>query len=148
MAELDLRRRMFRRLTLIGPVGDPFLERVGIDVRLFGLFAHRILGPDPGLDLHDHPWEFVTVVVRGGYNELFASARTPERARHRRWARWTVHRFRQTDAHRITTVEPGTLTLVFRGPKNRRWGFYPPAGFVDYEAYDYEARRPVMEVRA
>lgn len=56
---------------------------------------------------------------------------------------------RQTDIHRITDVRPGTVTILLRGRKTRRWGFYQPgAGWVDYEAYDYAARRPVSEVRS
>lgn len=47
-----------------------------------------------------------------------------------------------TVAHTIVDVDPGTVTLVIRGPKVRRWGFYPPGGWVDWERYDYAARRP------
>jgi len=46
-------------------------------------------------------------------------------------------------AHRITAAEPGTTTLVLRLRKVRRWGFYLPHGWVDWQAYDYDARRPV-----
>ena len=45
-------------------------------------------------------------------------------------------------AHRITAVEPRTLTLVVRWRKRRTWGFYTPTGWVRWTEYDYEGRRP------
>lgn len=35
----------------------------------FGLFVHRFDGPDSRPVLHDHPWSFVSLLVRGGYVE-------------------------------------------------------------------------------
>lgn len=66
----------------------------------------------------------------------------------RTWHRGSVHRIRMTDAHRIISCEPGTRTLVLRGRKTRRWGFYLPAGWLDQTRYDYDARRPCSEVRS
>lgn len=141
---------LWRRLDLIGPDGEPFLRRRGLDgqrLRLGGVLLHRIDAPDPGLDLHDHPWAFLSVVLRGGYIEEWAETRhacqrwaTPQV---RRWRRWSIHRMPLTVAHRITAVEPGTVTLVVRGRHRRRWGFYLPGGWIDWEEYPYDERRPV-----
>lgn len=161
----DRRRlRLWRRLTLLGPNGDPFLVRIGIDgFRRAGVFIHRLPGPDPGLDLHDHPWPFATLVLRGAYRELVAEARTPGYETARWWRRGSFHRMPLTTVHRIVYVEPGTLTLVIRGRKSRRWGFLQPTApiarnhnetrmatyrWVDYETYDYATRRPVRAVES
>ena len=168
MAEHDdqeNRRGILRRLTLVGPDGT-FLDRRGIDLRLFGIYLHRIVDEDPGRDLHDHPWPFVTLILSGGYTEERADARlaplyaavaeqsdglapgvTSARGHERSWRRWSIHRIRMTDAHRITSAQPNTWTLVFRGRKSRRWGFYLPTGYVDQERYDYAARRPGKAIR-
>lgn len=150
--------------------GVTFLRRRGIEhPRLGGLLVHWIDGPDPGLDLHDHPWSFVTLVLRGGYTEEANPIRTAARAAEvaettdrirtalgipdvfpfsmtrgtvRSWPRWSIHRMGLDVAHRITDVEPGTVTLVLRRPRRRRWGFYMRHGWVDWEDYDYETRRP------
>lgn len=146
---------MARRLTL-RHAGKVFLDRWGIECWWFGVFVHHIAGPDPGLDLHDHPWPFVSVILSGGYTEEVASAREapmmakiaerwPETCHHgfvRSWRAGSVHRMPLTDAHRITAVQRGTWTLVFRGRKARSWGFYQPDGFVHWQAYDYATRRP------
>lgn len=153
---MNVRRGPWRRLTLIHH-DRPFLVRRGIDVGLFGIYLHDIAAPDPGLDMHDHPWAFVTLILRGGYFELAADARRPELPTFRRWGRWSMHRMRQTDAHRITRAEPGTVTLVLRGRKTRSWGYYVPDPpepgravafrWIGQTQYDYAVRRPAPEVR-
>lgn len=160
--DVDERRGIWRSLNLIGPTGRAFLRRRGIDLGAFGVYRHNIDEPDPGLDLHDHPWPFVTIILRGGYSEEVADAReavhlariadrwpgsaTPGVRRH--WRRWSVHRIRMTEAHRITAVADGTVTLVLRGRKSRSWGFYTPDGYVDHRRYDYATRRPVTVERS
>lgn len=160
---LNQRRGAWRHLTLLDRHDRPFLVRRGIDVRLFGVYVHEITGPDPGLDMHDHPWAFASWVIRGGYSEVRAEARNPGLPQIVTRRRWSVRRMRQTDIHRIIDVKPRTVTLVVRGRKTRPWGFYVTKAlgggtglsfaeyshaWVDYRDYDYEARRPVSEVRA
>lgn len=156
----DGRLHVWRRLDLIHD-GRTFLRRRGVDLRLGGVLVHRIDAPDPGLDLHDHPWPFVSIVLRGGYTEEFAETRhasrqadlaeANDRPEHgyrcsrgvsRRWGRWSIHRMPLDIAHRITDADKGTVTLVIRGRKRRRWGFYLPHGWTDWANYDYETRRP------
>lgn len=156
----DRRRGLWRRLDLVGPRGR-FLRRRGIDLRLFGIYVHRIDQPDPGLDLHDHPWPFVSIILAGGYTEEVADAReapalariaeafplTSTRGVVRTWRRGSIHRIRMTEAHRIVSTLPWTTTLVLRGRKSRQWGFYLSDGYVDQRHYDYETRRPATEIR-
>lgn len=161
------RRGPWRRLDLIHG-GRPFLRRIGFDGwRQAGLFIHRLDLPDPGRDLHDHPWAFVSLVLRGGYSEVWCSdvrtvpaweqALAGERSMNdvpsstwgtRRWRRWSIHAMPLGVAHRIVDVEPGTVTLVLRGRKARVWGFYQPDGWVPQDRYDYRTRRPVSEAVA
>lgn len=113
------------------------------------------------MDLHDHPWPFVTVILRGGYTEQWASTgsavnlakfaeRWPETCTagiERRWRWLSVHRMPLDVAHRITSARSGTWTLVVRGPTRRVWGFYPPTGRVEWTGYDYETRRPSKAIQ-
>lgn len=140
--------RIRRRLTLSHD-GRPFLERWGLcHERIGGFYLHHVAGPDPGLDLHDHPWAFVSIVLSGAYTEaranVFADVHDPPVVSRRRTlsVRFTGLR----TAHRITSAEPGTWTLVLRGPTRRKWGFYPPDGRVAWDEYDYETRRPSSAV--
>lgn len=143
----------WRHLDLVHD-GATFLRRRGIEHSRFGgVLLHRLDGPDPGLDLHDHPWSFTTLVLRGGYSERYVpnaeAGRQADRplvtrvAPLRHWRRWSRHDMPLATAHRIVAVEPGTVTLVWRRPKVRRWGFFLPTGWIDCEAYPYDERRPV-----
>ena len=133
----------WRHLDLIH-AGRTFLRRRGVEhSRLGGILLHRIDGPDPGLDLHDHPWPFLSIVLRGGYTEeALYEPGDSHRGTRRTWRRWSAHRMPLNVAHSIVDVQPGTVTLVLRGRKVRRWGFYLPTGWVDWAEYDYDARRP------
>lgn len=74
--ERSVRRKLWRRLTLRRADGEIYLDRWGIaHERVGGLFLHRMAAPDPGIDLHDHPWWFVAVALWGGYTEQRANIR-------------------------------------------------------------------------
>lgn len=155
----ESRRGPLRRLTLRTADGTPFLERWALDLGVCGVYVHHLVGPDPGLDLHDHPWPFAAVVLSGAYVDEAAEARTASnraaysddghpRGDRRLWRRGSVHVVGLDEAHRITSCTPGCWTLVLRGRARRPWGFYTPDGWVDSDAYDYEGRRPGSVQRA
>lgn len=131
--------------TVVDPDGDPFLKRLRIvQTPWFGVYLHFILAKDPDQPLHDHPWNFRSFILRGGYTELWRPAETSEINTWRRiWKRWTTHDMRATDAHRITHVEPGTITLVTVSKKHRQWGFHTKThGWMPWDQYlvDIEGR--------
>ena len=89
----------------------------------FALYLHRMDGPDSRPTLHDHPWNFVSLILRGGYVERRldpATMRVTERHR----VRW-VNRVRTHDAHAITALlRVPTWTLLLVGPRRRTWGYW------------------------
>ncbi|MDZ7732224.1 MAG: hypothetical protein U5R31_03150 [Acidimicrobiia bacterium] len=145
---------MIRRLHLTHPDGTTYLRRWGLELPrgLAGIYLHRIDSPDPGNDLHDHPWPFVSIVLRGSYTEVVADARTlwhrhvPSNSWVRHHVAPTVRALGLTRAHRIVGAEPGTWTLVLRGRRSREWGFYTPRGWVPWWRHD-TADRPLREDR-
>lgn len=105
---------------------DLYLRRLYILRAWCGAMLHWIHRPDSDRWLHDHPWCFFSIVLRGGYVE-----ETPRGVRRVRWFNCN----RSTDLHRILSVEPGTITLVFTGPKVRSWGFQTDLGWVGWREY-------------
>lgn len=155
----DARRGWWRTLDLKSN-GKTFLRRRGLSFgggNRWGINIHFIDGPDPGLDMHDHPWAFFTIILRGGYMEEAAKTTVLDAAyAHnmgvtptlRYWKRWSVHKMPLHVAHRIFHADPGTVTLMVHGPKRRNpWGFYLPDRWVSQFEYDYETRRPCTEER-
>lgn len=102
----------------------------------FALYLHRFDGPDPRPTLHDHPWNFVAVVLRGGYIErrLDPKSMTVDEAhvvRH-------VNVKRTHDAHSIMRLlRQPTWTLLFVGRRVRTWGYLePPVQFDPHPLFD------------
>jgi len=140
-------RWAFMRRRKIGLEGDVYLDRLYIlTTPWFGIMFHRIFRPDNQRDLHDHPWSFLSLVLRGSYVEDVpcANSRCCSPAEigcaaptHQRRVRWLNFK-RAEDRHSIRSVSRRPIwTLVFTGPKRRTWGFWVDGGtrFVKWTDY-------------
>jgi len=95
-------------------------QRLGIAIRV-----HHILRSDEGRDPHDHPWPFMTVILRGGYWEH----RFDENGAYV-WCDWHGAGsvlFRRAADYHMLELKPGETawTLFITGPKVQKWGFKP-----------------------
>lgn len=91
------------------------------------LYLHRLSGPDPRPTLHDHPWNFLSVVFRGGYTERRLNPVTlgVDEGHQVRW----FNRVRANDAHSIRELHrTPTWTLLFVGHRRRTWGYWEDLG--------------------
>lgn len=102
---------------------ENYLERLRIiQTPWFAIYLHRLGTPDSRPVLHDHPWSFVSFILRGGYIEKRLNKHTMQaELRYRRW----VNIMRRDDAHYIVELdrEP-TWTLLFVGKRRRTWGYW------------------------
>lgn len=111
--------------------GKIYLERWGIECRWGGIFFHRMAAPDPGLWLHDHPFWFVSFVVKTGYSEYRALARDPENWEVTHRNRFSLRSMRLDEIHRIVALQGKTSwSIIIHGPKKRPWGFFTDEGWV------------------
>lgn len=104
----------------------------------FAVNIHRIYLPDRGRDPHDHPFWFVTIPLRGWYNEtvwkMIGGTRSPYTQRiHRRFRPMVLRLGR---AHQIDAVSKDLVTLFIHGPRKPSWGFWTRHGHVDWKDYD------------
>jgi hypothetical protein len=120
--------QLFER-EVIGSGDPPLLIRYKlIKCPWFGICVHKLCRSDYERALHDHPWAFMSFVLRGGYCEVHDQTydNTETRLFHRpvailfRPARWR---------HRVIILHRPAWTLVFMGPRVRRWGFWLPTGW-------------------
>lgn len=89
----------------------------------FGIYLHRINLPDGDRDLHNHPWAFRALILRGGYYEEFQPEMWKQpRLRYHGFSEFNkmpMHAF-----HRIQSLtRTPTWTLVFVGKRKQNWGF-------------------------
>ena len=120
--------KLFDRFTIFDRKGNnsPYLTRYRIiDTPWFGVFVHQMHRPDASPILHDHPWAFVSFVLRGGYIERYKdmSDLTDAQVHVRRINHFNLKRLR--DAHYISMLDrTPTWTLVFVGATERVWGYW------------------------
>lgn len=106
----------------------------------FGIYVHRFDGPDPRPTLHDHPWNFRSLVLLGGYVEAtaYSDVRQPPVNPPFGWpsqtlrehSEWTTYKARSLnrksarDLHTIVhLLRVPTWTLMFVGRRERVWGY-------------------------
>jgi len=95
--------------------------------KYFGIFIHRISGFDDACE-HDHPWDFYSFMLRGGYVEYYnGKSRIINPGR-------LV--FRPAEfKHRLEIHQPSwTLVLVFK--TKREWGYWDSNGFIPVDKYE------------
>ena len=71
---LKLLERIGRKRIVMDRINnEPYLERYYLFLKdrkyfPFNVFLHRFLKSDPD-DVHDHPWPYATLILKGGYYE-------------------------------------------------------------------------------
>jgi hypothetical protein len=97
--------------------------------------VHEILRSDADRHPHDHPWPYLTVILRGGYWESRYNAEGF--LLHKRWHGPGSIMFRPANSwHRLDVPEDATATTLFiTGKKCQTWGFRTEAGKVPYYEY-------------
>lgn len=99
-----------------------------------GIRFHHILGSDPGPWLHDHPWDFVSVLIQGGYTEI------TEQGQVRYDAPCVIQRKAETP-HRLIVDHP-VWTYVVTGRLRRTWGFHAAGGWVRHDQAGAQPVKP------
>lgn len=124
---------------VIGGDDNPYLLRWFLIPRnhYLNIYLHKFLRSDDDRALHDHPWWFASLILRGSYIEVlpdagFSIRKAPSIAF--RPAAW-VHRVKLFRNATGAREERPVWTLIITGPKRRHWGFWCPKGFVPWEKF-------------
>jgi hypothetical protein len=148
LADLIIRLAMrtpYRKGHLFHADGSVYMTRWSLfETSWLSARVHYIATPDHDRHLHDHPWTFLSIVLRGGYVECrpvdlepcFSALMPNEEEFTTAERRAGSIAIRQaTDRHRIAIVRPDTWTLFVYGPKRQWWGFFTPGGKVHSRDY-------------
>lgn len=120
-----------------------WLAKLKIDPKKCGrIYLHHILRSDYDRALHDHPWSFVSVMLKGGYWEHRPSGADRDgniKSRRTWYQAPAILRRPAPSIHRLELPEGKTCwTLVFVGPKKREWGFWTRMlEWCSWKRYDY-----------
>lgn len=154
LEERCLRTGRFCIITGTSGPDEVYLRRMFLfRSKLFSVYIHRFMRSDKD-DHHDHPFDFVGYVVSKGYTEsvltgkhdclylcggrsadlehIYDGTFTVSRRREGTWG------FRAAEAKHMVILDrsysneeykEAPLTVIFRGPYRREWGFWKPTGF-------------------
>jgi len=132
-----------KRVILDRQSDEPYLERYYLFLKdrkrfPFNVFLHKFLKSDPD-DVHDHPWGYATLILKGGYYEWLPQFNSKgEKFSELQVWRGPGH-FRISGAnsyHRIE-LDPSVecWTMFMPGPQKREWGFWFKNKWVQHEQY-------------
>jgi len=107
----------------------------------FGIFIHKFCRSDHERALHDHPWNFLSIILRGGYTEVFercSPACEYGEFQDSAWRRPGSILYRPaTWKHRVI-LDPGktSWSLVFVSGRKRKWGFWVNGKWCWWRTYN------------
>ena len=138
-----LEARGRKRVVMDRTSNEPYLERYYLFLKEresfpFNIFLHKFLKSDPD-DVHDHPWPYATLILKGGYYEWIpqfnnAGEKISEIAVWRGPGSFRV--CGASSYHRIELDPEVTCwTLFMPGAKQRDWGFLVKNKWVQWEEY-------------
>ena len=107
---------------------------------------HHILRSDNDRAFHDHPWPYLTIILRGGYFEVkpMFDKSGLYIGDSRKWCGPGSVLFRRAKSwHRLEIPEGETAwTLFITGKYQQRWGFMiNPRNKISYRDYEKETGR-------
>jgi hypothetical protein len=110
----------------LGKPECPYVHRWCINFWLFSIRIHHFLRSDDNRALHDHPFWFITLILKGCYDDI-SDKRTIT-------LKCGNIAFRRA-IHRHTVKTSGVWTLLITGREKRVWGFWPNGKFKRREKY-------------
>jgi hypothetical protein len=132
-----------KRIVMDRQNDEPYLERYYLFLKdrkrfPFNVFLHKFLKSDPD-DVHDHPWPYATLILKGGYWEWIpqfnsTGQKITEIAKWRGPGHFRI--CKATSYHRIE-LDPNITawTLFMPGPQKREWGFLVKNKWIHNNVY-------------
>lgn len=115
-----------------GPTACPILARRTLaEFGKYGKVLWHVFLPNASdHDCHDHPRPFLTVALRGEYEDIQPDGTTD-------LVRAPAVRYRRAEHAHITRVGPlGCTTLCLMGPVQRAWGFWRDGHWLEWRTYE------------
>lgn len=116
---------------LLGNPKNPYMKRWVFDFKLFSIRIHHWLASDDLRYPHDHAWNFLTIILKGGYTDISPSGNDVVKAGNIRYRK-------ATHQHSVKVNPSGCWTLMLTGPEFRKWGFWVDGKFRKRNKYFFE----------
>jgi hypothetical protein len=131
---ITMRKLIIHGCEARGDGRDPYLTRwIIFKFRLIALYFHQFHRSDAE-DLHDHPWNFISIILwRGYYEQTFTSGGL---LKIKRVYPGTILYRKSSHAHRVILIDrKPAYTLVVRFKDKLNWGFYQRGTYINFIKY-------------
>ncbi len=144
-----------KRIILDRASEEPYLERYYVFLKdrtrfPFNVFIHKFLKSDPD-DVHDHPWPYATLILKGGYYEWTPNFNSNGEmiGETRHWRGPGHFRICKPNSYHRIELKPDVTawTMFMPGPQKREWGFLvknkwiPNGEYLQYKANEYRSAK-------
>jgi hypothetical protein len=132
-----------KRIIMDRQCNEPLLTRYYLFLKErksfpFNVFLHKFHKGDPG-DVHDHPWPYATLILKGGYYEWVPKFNSKKEmiGEIRHWRGPGHFRICSSNSYHRIELVPGITawTLFMPGPHKREWGFLVNNKWTHNEQY-------------
>lgn len=110
----------------LGEPGCPYMYRWVFNFWLFAIRIHHWIRSDDKRHMHNHPWWFWTLVLKGHYIDVSHDPFDPDYVE--KWEVMGIERqcaFRSAShLHYVIVPEGGCWTFVISGMPSQNWGFW------------------------
>lgn len=121
--EKQLRRSLSHKEIGWQEIGEVFYRYQLLKTKWINVYLHQLEAPEwHPVGCHDHPWWFVTVLLKGGYLEKQNGRREKGGVLKRRYPGQILYR-PASHAHDVITPYGRSWSLVVTGRKSHSWGF-------------------------
>ena len=140
----QLMQRLGRHRVIMDRRADePLLERYYVFLKdrtwfPFNVFVHKFCKSDPD-DVHDHPWPYATLILKGGYYEWLPqfNSKGEKIGELQVWRRPGHFRICGANSYHRIELDPSVecWSLFMPGPQKRKWGFLVGNKWIESEEY-------------
>jgi hypothetical protein len=137
-----------KRIIMDRQENEPYLERYYVFLKErrkfpFNVFIHKFLKSDPD-DVHDHPWPYATLILKGGYYEWVPefNSKGEKIGEVRHWRGPGHFRICSANSYHRIELDPSVTawTMFMPGPQKREWGFLVNNKWIHNEQYLHDRK--------
>ena len=102
----------------------------------FSIYIHRIYMPDDDKYLHDHPWDYWSMVLTGSYNEETTLQNKTYDPKQNLLIPGSCNSRMAEQFHKIKSLNTKSVTTLFiTGKRRREWGYKVGKYWIHNEYY-------------
>jgi len=98
-------------------------------------YIHKICLSDFDHHMHTHPWNFFSLILKGGYEQEYWDHSKNNKTSFMKVRAFDILNMGRYEAHKITLTKSPTWTFVIAYGGKGPWGYSTDNGFIEHKRY-------------